>query len=168
MMGTILQHARCHIAHSGWSTDHRSGLKGSGLDTTRPAQHEQEPLCMSLLLFCLLHVATCTWIRLISPYSSFPWKLAALVDPRTEPWEKEEIGKEFLLARPCCLDEGFGARLRSKCTEVRQLHEEFRPVLIQLSHQKVINSEIENNFARAASTAKCARGHGNACSKRLG
>ena len=137
-----------------------SGLRGSGLNTKRDLPCDDEPLCMSLLLFCILHVATCTWVRLISPYTAFPWKLVALIDERVESFEKDEITRSFLLARPCCLDEGFTARLRSQCTDGHELQEEFYPVLVQMSHQKVTNSQIENSFARANSISKCARGYG--------
>ena len=107
-----------------------------------------------------MHMVTCLWRRLIVPYIAYPWCLAPLTDPRLDQEEKLEIAVRFVGAQRCCLDSGFAARLRSQVAEPEDILEGGRmhPALQLLSHHKVLNSEIENNFARCASAAKNARG----------
>lgn len=143
------------------------GYPGSGLDlanqcTARGARREPEPFCVSLLFFCVLLVATSGWRRLHVQYRMWPWRLVCLIDPRVSQQSKDQVCSAFSRARPCCLDIGCSVRLRSQLREdmdvKKLLQEEFRSVIDSLSVQKVTNSQIENNFARCVSAAKCARG----------
>lgn len=91
---------------------------------------------------------------------SYPWKLVALVDTRLDDSERLAICEKFKKARHCCLDEGFSSRLLQRVAPQQLLMgQQFHGVIVALSHQKVQNAEIEDNFARALSTSKCARGH---------
>lgn len=58
------------------------------------------------------------------------------------------------------MDEGFSKRLRSQMREPRDLLKGGRlhSVVALLSHHKVVNAEVECNFARANSAAKTTRG----------
>ena len=138
------------------------GLIGSDVDfADEELDDESEPFGATLFFFCVVHVVTCLWRRLITPYSMYPWCLVPLVDPRVGQDEKESVASNFLRAPLCCLDVGFSDRLRSQCTTMESILPggKWNPLLGVLSHHKVINSELENNFARACSAAKCARGH---------
>jgi len=136
-----------------------SGLPGSGVDCEL-REDETEPFGVSLLFFCVIHLVTCLWRRLIVPYQMYPWCLVRMLDPRLDKEEQESVASKFLRAPLCCLDVGFSDRLRSQSKTMDSLLEGGRlhPIIGILSHHKVVNSEIENNFARASSAAKCARG----------
>lgn len=112
------------------------------------------------MVFCYLHVSTRLWRRLIVPYQCYPFCLAALADPRLAESEHIALARQFLLSKPCCRDNGFSARLRSQMNLVEDLMNGGRlcGCITLLSHHKVTNIEIENNFARALSASKCARG----------
>lgn len=111
-------------------------------------------------MFSVLHILTKIWLNLVHPYAAFPWKLASLVDTRLTEREVQQLGSSFRNAKSCCLDQGFTARLQGRVQSIDsmlpggQLH----GIISLLSHQKILNAEIEDNFARAASTARTARG----------
>lgn len=96
------------------------------------------------------------------PYMGYPWQLARLVDGRLESGEKLAVIRSFFQSHLCCLDSGFSERLKSTAHSFTV--DDFlpagrlRPLVEVLSVHKPVNSEIENNFARACSAAKCARG----------
>ena len=133
---------------------------GSGLDMGADIAEQTNPLCISLVFFAVLHVVTKVWKRLVQPYASYPWCLASIIDPRLDEQERSAQCVAFKATKGCCLDPGFSARLQAKLTEPKLLlpGNTLSPALNLLSHQKVLNAEIEDNFARAASMAKCSRG----------
>lgn len=96
----------------------------------------------------------------------FPWRLTALVDSRLQDIERSKLAQAFLCAQPCCLDTGFTTRLKSlagtgySMDDLLQPNGSMRPLLEVMSLHKPVNSEIENNFARAVSASKCSRGAG--------
>ena len=141
-----------------WTDGFRRGLIGSEIDCTAELPEDHEPFAVGLLFFCFLHVVTCLWRRLVVPYQRFPWRLVRLIDPRLDDEEKHSTAVEFLRAPTCCLDFGFSDRLRSQANTIEKLLGRWLPVIQSISINKVVNSEIENNFARAVSAARCARG----------
>lgn len=100
------------------------------------------------------------WHRLFVPYSQWPWRLVALEDNRLDDDERGMISRSFFHANTCCLDKGFSQPLQG----VLETHScllgqgKYSNIPKALSIQKVTNSEIENNFARALSASRCARG----------
>ena len=63
-------------------------------------------------------------------------------------------------APECCLDEGCSIRLRSQVRDPSDLEPggRFHSVMEMVSHSKVLNASIEDNFARHNSCARTARG----------
>ena len=103
-------------------------------------------------------MATALWRRLQVVYQQWPWRLAALQDTRLTDAEKTEICQEFFSALDCCLDRGCAKPLQGILNEPSDLRHKFDAVTKSISVTKVVNSQIENNFARACSAARCARG----------
>lgn len=119
---------------------------------------EQEALGTSIVFFSVCLVMSHLWRRLHLTYCQWPWRLAALVDPRLDGNEREEIGKSFFRAKNRCLDRGCSRPLQSILETDTSLQDRYISVARSISVQKVTNSQIENNFARAASASRCARG----------
>jgi hypothetical protein len=114
-----------------------------------------------MIFYCIIDQVGNVMRRLVQPYLGFPWCLAALCDPRLERLEHDAIRQRFLESEECpgCQDKGFTARLRKGfATPAILLKTEFRNLMMHLSYQKVINVEVEDNFARAASMRAVARG----------
>ena len=103
-------------------------------------------------------VATALWRRLAVFYQQWPWRLAALQDTRLTEGEKDKICQDFFTARDCCLDRGVSKPLQGIVQKPSDIRHRFDAVTKSISVTKVVNSQIENNFARACSAAKCARG----------
>lgn len=110
--------------------------------------------------FAVLLVLAETWARLVLPYRQYPWRLVGLVDPRLSLQQKEQICKDFLSSAVSQLDLGFSQRLRSVVTTSRDLLEEgnLRDLIHLLSFGKIVNVEIEDNFARAAAMRRAGAG----------
>ena len=159
-----------------WATDHKGcvcsgvmlfvlqGFPGSGL--VADSDIASEPLCIGQFFFCAILVMTALWRRLHVPYTMWPWRLAALQDPRVSQGDKHVICRDLESAKPCCLDFGFTDRIRSQFAAADNddekrfdsFCEKFSSVFQAVTIQKIINAEIENNFARCVSASKCARG----------
>ena len=110
--------------------------------------------------FSVLHVLLETFIRLVLPYQEFPWRLVGLVDPRLSSQDKQTIVADFMALPLESLDFGFSQRLRSALTSGEELMEggSFHELILLLSSGKVINVEIEDNFARAAAMRRAGAG----------
>lgn len=110
--------------------------------------------------FSVLHVLLETFIRLVLPYQEFPWRLVGLVDPRLSFEEKCTIAADFMAFPLESLDFGFSQRLRSALTSGEELMENgsFHELILLLSTGKIINVEIEDNFARAAAMRRAGAG----------
>lgn len=142
------------VSHQPLST----GLPGSGLDIS--VVPDRDPFCLVLLGWCSLFAATCLWRRLVVPYQQFPWRLAALADSRLQPHEHDTVARQFLQSHPCCLDQSFSMRFKSVLQSAEQLKQggRYHGVIQVLSHNKVINAEVECNFARANAQKRSAAG----------
>ena len=113
---------------------------------------------MRIFFFSICLVMTHLWRRLHVTYCQWPWLLAACVDERLGETERNEVSSRFFNARKCCLDTGCSGPLQSALRSESSLAAKFHDVPQVISIQKVVNSQIENNFARALSTSRCARG----------
>jgi hypothetical protein len=96
----------------------------------------------------------------VLPYTTWPWKIAALVDSRLGATEHERIATAFTKAPSCDLDYAFSQRLQSVTTAPADLqrHGKHFGVVDTMSLQKVVNVQCEDNFARAAAMRGVMRG----------
>ena len=140
------------------TSKHCQGLPGSGIDSSQRDDGGRSAFGVSIVFFCQMLVATALWRRLHVVYQQWPWRLAALQDNRLTSTEKTQICEDFCRASDCCLDRGFAKPLQSILGEPVDLLDKFDAVTKSITVTKVVNSQIENNFARACSAAKCARG----------
>ena len=101
-----------------------------------------------------------TFVRLVLPYLEYPWRLARLCNPALDREAKLNLVKQFRRAKEEKLDVGFSLRLRSAVNSVDDLLPggRFEGVIRLLSITKVINVEIEDNFARAAAMRRAGAG----------
>ena len=136
------------------------GLDGSGWSSVAAVDGADcEAPSLYALLYSALQVATRLWRRQYVLYGMYPWTLVQQVDQRLSEDERHGLAASFMGARPCCLDEGCAARLRSQMRSPEcllpggRLHE----VCSALSLQKPYNAEIEDTFARHVCCAKTAR-----------
>jgi hypothetical protein len=132
-------------------------LPGSEVDS-RKAEQDSSAFGTLVVFFSQLLVVTALWRRLHVPYQQWPWKLASLEDPRLTPDEKHEVCDLFSRAPDCCLDRGLSKPLKGVIQEPSELLDRLSAVTRSISVTKIVNSQIENNFARACSASKCARG----------
>lgn len=149
------------IISAAFSMTHRLclGLPGSDIDLSVPEPDDfGYAFGTSIFFFCQMWVATALWRRLHVGYSQWPWRLAALQDPRLSNDEKALICKQFFNAKDCCLDRGVSQPLQRVLEEPSDLTGRMAPVPESISITKIVNAQIENNFARACSASKCARG----------
>jgi hypothetical protein len=98
-------------------------------------------------------------LRLVQPYTQWPWRLAQTLDPRLSQADRRQVADDFVASRGCCLDTAFSGKLRAKVHDPQEL-------LIGPLHQllklhfasKIINVEIETNFARASAQRQVMHG----------
>jgi hypothetical protein len=132
-------------------------LDGSGWGLSAQEEQQAEADCAYLYFYIILQISTRVWRRQRVLYTGYPWKLTRLADTRLEEADVREIVGDFLAASQCCLDEGFGLRLRNMFSDVNDCSG-LREICDLLSVQKPLNAEIEDNFARHHSCSKAARG----------
>ena len=133
-----------------------SGLPGSGLNVSNG--EGLDAVGVRIFFFSICLVMTHIWRRLHVSYCQWPWRLAACVDERLAQSERDAVSSSFFKARMCCLDKGCSAPLQAVLRSESSLAGEFSDVPRVISVQKIVNSEIENNFARVLSASRCARG----------
>lgn len=112
-------------------------------------------LLMHITMACLGEVHD----RMVMPFiSTWPWRLALIVDQRVEERHRLQTATEFFEARECCIDAGAGLFLRSNFQSDRGLFEDGQQTLQALFRQKICNIACETNFARAGAQHRAQAG----------
>ncbi len=137
------------------------GLPGCGYDS-RDADHQDVFTTDSLrkLFFAMVAVVGEIHCRVVGPYKKWPWPLVRLVDNRIAASQKQAIARKFFNAKECCLDSFFSQRLQQMAACPEDLLEggSLHNVVNILSLMKVMNIEVEDNFARASQARQASAG----------
>jgi len=137
------------------------GLPGSGYDSRDPDHHYVFTTgSLHKLFFALVAVVGEVYCRLVGPYKRWPWPLVRLVDDRISASQKRAVAKKFFVAKECCLDSCFSKPLQQMTTQPEDLLEggSLHNVVNVLSLMKVMNIEVEDNFARASRARQASAG----------
>lgn len=119
-----------------------------------------ESNALNQLFYCIVSVTSEISTRLRLSYQKWPWPLAKLTDQRIPEHDRDEIAASFFNANECCLDTGFGRRLRSSMSAPSDILKpgHLHGAIELLSTHKVHNIQIEDNFARATQMRAASRG----------
>jgi hypothetical protein len=72
--------------------------------------------CVELIMLArqlILQMASEVWLKCVHYFDRYPFKLAALVDVRSEPTCVQQAAAEFLMTPECCMDAGFSRKAPS-------------------------------------------------------
>ena len=116
--------------------------------------------------------ATCCWRRLIYPWSGYPWKIWAAVDPAGVPVERQDAAIDFCTAPTCCLDSQCSQKLRGMLEGPDCLaavaDTDLQKFLRSLFSRAVSTSTyIERDFARLCSWSRQPQGIAYLASKHM-
>ena len=125
------------------------------------AQWSQTRLRMARRSFCV--VIGQLWRKLLHPWTQYPWKLAALVDPGSSPAQKHSCANELFADPVCCLD-GFARKLRDQVGQPEALLAD--ESIIEFLHavfERVVPTStfVERMFARLTHWSSGQRGPKN-------
>ena len=96
-------------------------------------------------MLCQMHY------RFALKFSTWPWKLAKIVDARATRAEKESVAREFWHEPECCLDDDFSLKLRRMCTTWTDVLDEAwlqSALLLWARHTRLSNMHVERLLAR--------------------
>jgi len=116
------------------------------------------------LQFCIVSVVGQIWRRLYLPYTTWPWRLASLLDDQLSGDTRLAIATSFTSSPICCMDEGFSLALRVMMDQRNYTADDMMPhgrlhgLLRATFANKNVNLEVETNFARASSQRQAMRG----------
>lgn len=119
-----------------------------------------ESNALNRLFYCIVSVASEVSTRLRLSYKKWPWPLAKLTDQRISEDDRAEIAASFFSANVCCLDTGFGVKLRSAMSAHSDILKSghMYAAIELLSMHKVHNIQIEDNFARSTQMRAASKG----------
>jgi len=121
---------------------------------------EIPPAFLDEVFWCLTCSVGQLHERLVEGYTQLPWCLGKLLSSEASSKEREDLASWFVGLPECCLDQAFGVPMRERVQTPADILPDGKciPILECVSHTKIFNIEIENNFARMQSMKRVGRG----------